>query len=230
VALTPTITAYSGYTQGLEESGVAPSSAANRGAILPDARTWQVDAGVRCQLTPWVKLIAGVFEIQKSYFNFDASNVDRQLGLQLSKGLETSISGELLINLNVTAGVLLGEVRILGPNLSAEGVGSFAFGQARVQSVTDVDYKFPRWPAVSADIQVRTYGAAPASLNGVATNHAQALVHIGARYRFTMLGAQSTLRLQLRNVMNYYFWNLDVSPGFSQYSPRSFVAYLTTDF
>jgi hypothetical protein len=44
-----------------------------------------------------------------------------------------------------------------------------------------------------------------------------------------MLGAQSTLRLQVRNVMNYYFWNLDVSPGFSQYSPRSFVAYVTTD-
>jgi iron complex outermembrane recepter protein len=230
LALTSAITAYSGYTQGLEESGVAPSSAANRGAILPDARTWQVDAGIRYQLTPKVKLIAGVFEIQKPYFNFDTSNVDRELGLQRSKGLEASISGELMNNLNVTAGVLFGEVRILGPNLSAEGVGSYALGQARIQSVTDADYRFSSWPALSADIQIRTYGPAPASVDGIATNHAQALVHIGARYRFTVRGAPSTLRLQIRNVMNYYFWNLDVSPGFSQYSPRSVVAYLTTDF
>ncbi len=230
LAMTAKVTGYAGYTQGLEESGVAPSSAANRGAILPDARTWQVDAGARYLLTSRVKLIAGVFEIQKPYFNFDTGNVDHELGLQRSKGFETSISGEVLKNLNVTAGVLLGEVRILGPNLSAAGVGSFAFGQARVQSVTDANYKFSRCPALSTDIQVRTYGAAPASLNGVARNHAQALVHIGARYHFTMLGAPSTLRLQVRNLMNYYFWNLDVSPGFSQYSPRSFVAYVTTDF
>ena len=99
-----------------------------------------------------------------------------------------------------------------------------------MQSVTDANYKFSRWPALSTDIQVRTYGAAPASLNGVARNHAQALIHLGARYHFTMLGAPSTLRLQVRNLMNYYFWNLDVSPGFSQYSPRSFVAYVTADF
>jgi iron complex outermembrane receptor protein len=229
-AMNAKTTGYAGYTQGLEESGVAPSSAANRGAILPDARTWQVDAGVRYLLTSRVKLIAGVFEIQKPYFNFDASNVDRELGLQRSKGFEASISGELVKNLNVTAGVLLGEVRILGPNLAAAGVGRFAFGQARVQSVTDADYRYSRWPALSADIQIRTYGAAPASLNGVARNHAQALVHIGARYRFALLGAPSTLRLQVRNAMNYYFWNLDVSPGFSQYSPRNFVAYITTDF
>jgi iron complex outermembrane receptor protein len=230
IALTPRMTGYAGYTQGLEESGVAPSSAANRGAILPDARTWQVDAGVRYLVTPKVKLIAGIFEIQKPYYNFDTSNVDRELGLQRSRGFETSISGEVLRNLNVTAGVLLGEVRIIGPNLSAEGVGTLAFGQARRQSVTDADYKFARWPALSADIQIRTYGPAPASVDGVATNHSQALVHIGGRYHFTMLGAQATLRVQVRNVMNYYFWNMDVSPGFSQYSPRSLVAYVTTDF
>jgi iron complex outermembrane receptor protein len=172
LVITPRMTGYAGYTQGLEESGVAPSSAANRGTILPDARTWQVDAGVRYLLTPRVKFIAGVFEIQKLYFNFDSGNVDRELGLQRSRGFETSISGEVLKNLNVTAGVLLGEVRIFGPNLTAAGVGSAAFGQARVQSVTDVDYRFPRWPAVSTDIQVRTYGPAPASLDGVARNHA----------------------------------------------------------
>ena len=44
-ALTRRLTLYAGYTQGLEDSGVAPSSAENRGAVLPASLTWQVDSG-----------------------------------------------------------------------------------------------------------------------------------------------------------------------------------------
>jgi iron complex outermembrane recepter protein len=114
LGLTDRLTGYAGYTQGLEDSGVASSSADNRGAILPDARTWQTDAGVRYLLTPKVKLIAGIFEIEKPYFNLDTGNVDRELGRQRATGLELSVSGEAIRNLNLTAAMLLGEVRVEG--------------------------------------------------------------------------------------------------------------------
>ena len=110
MALTERATAYAGYTQGLEDSGIAASSAVNRGAILPDARTWQADAGLRFLLTPQVKLIAGIFEIDKPYFNLDTTNVDRELGRQSAGGFEFSASGAVTKNLNVTAAMLLGEV------------------------------------------------------------------------------------------------------------------------
>ncbi|MGP0082616.1 MAG: hypothetical protein ACLP0B_03160 [Steroidobacteraceae bacterium] len=229
LALNDQVTAYAGYTQGLEDSGVAPSTAENRGTILPDARTWQVDAGVRYLLTPQVKLIAGVFKIEKPYFNFDTSSVDRELGLQRATGLELSASGELLKNLNVAAGVLLGEVKIVGPNLSTEGVGSIAFGQPRVQSVINVDYKFPRWPTLSADAAIIHFGTSPASVDNVTQNPAQTILLLGARYRFTMLGAPTTLRVQVQNLTNFYFWNMGYSPGFSQFPPRGFFGYLTVD-
>jgi iron complex outermembrane receptor protein len=230
LALTNRVTAYAGYTQGLEDSGVAPISAENRGAILPDARTWQMDAGVRYSLTPQVKLITGVFEIEKPYFNFDTRNVDRALGLQRATGLEISVSGELLKNLEVAAGVLLGEVKIIGPNLGAEGVGSIAFGQPRVQSTINAEYKFPRWPALSADITIYHFGAAPASVDDVTQNPALTALFLGARYRFTLLGNPATLRVQVQNLTNYYYWNMANSPGFSQFQPRSLFGYLTADF
>ena len=129
LALGDRVTAYAGYTQGLEDSGAVPSVAANRGTILPDARTWQTDAGFRFLLTSKLKLIAGVFEIEKPYFNFDTNNVDRQLGIQRARGVELSLSGEVVPNLNVAVGALLGEVKIIGSNLAAEGVGTTAFGQ-----------------------------------------------------------------------------------------------------
>jgi iron complex outermembrane receptor protein len=229
-ALTDRLAGYAGYTQGLEDSGVAPSSAENRGSILPDARTWQTDAGVRYLVTQQVKLIMGLFEIEKPYFNFDTRNVDRALGLQRATGLEMSVSGEVLKNLNLVAGVQLGEVKIIGPNLGAEGVGSIAFGQPRVQAVINADYKFPRWPGFSADLAIFHSSTAPASVDDAAQNPALTTLFLGVRYRFTILGAPATLRMQVQNLTNAYYWNTALSPGFSQFPPRSFFGYLTADF
>jgi iron complex outermembrane receptor protein len=170
-----------------------------------------------------------MFEIEKPYFNFDTSNVDRALGRQRATGVEMSVSGEVLRNLNVAAGVLLGEVKIIGPNLRAEGVGPIAFGQPRAQGVLNADYKFPNWPGLSADVAVFHFGTSPASVDDVAQNPAQTIVVLGGRYRFKMLGAPATLRVQVQNLTNYYFWNMGYSPGFSQFPPRGFFAYLAVD-
>ena len=229
LALGDRVTAYTGYTQGLEDSGAVPSVAANRGTILPDARTWQTDAGFRFLLTSKLKLIAGVFEIQKPYFNFDTNSVDRQLGLQRARGVELSLSGEVVPNLNVAVGALLGEVTIIGANLAAAGVGTTAFGQPHSQGTINANYKFPWLPAMSADITVLHFGTSPASVDDVAQLPAQTVLFVGGRYRFKLWGAPATLRVQVKNATNYYFWGMGYSPGFYQFQPRSYIAYLTAD-
>src|ERR1700691_2452532 len=229
LAIGERVTAYAGYTQGLEDSGAVPSTAANRGTILPDARTVQTDAGFRFLLISKLKLIAGVFEIQKPYFNFDTNNVDRQLGIQRARGVELSLSGELVQNFNVAVGALLGEVRIIGSNLAAEGVGTTAFGQPHVQGTINANYKFPWWPALSADITVQDFGTAPASVDNVAQNHTATVLAVGGRYRFKLWSAPATLRVQVQNATNFYIWNYGYSPGFSQFPPRAYFGYLTVD-
>ncbi len=229
LALGERLTAYAGYTQGLEDSGAVPSVAANRGTILPDARTWQTDAGFRFLLTSRLKLIAGVFEIEKPYFNFDTNNVDRQLGIQRARGVELSLSGEIFPNLNVAAGALLGEVKIIGSNLAAEGVGTTAFGQPHNQGSINANYKFPWLPALSADVTFLEFGSAPASVDDVAQNRTETWLAVGGRYRFTLWGAPATLRVQVQNGGNFYLWNMGYSPGFSQLQPRAYFAYLAAD-
>jgi iron complex outermembrane receptor protein len=231
LALSDEATAYAGYTQGLEDSGVASSSAENRGAILPDARTWQADTGIRYLLTPKVKLIAGVFEIEKPYFNRDSSNVDRALGRQRAAGFELSASGEVLRNFNIAAAMLWGEVKVIGPNLKAEGVGSFALNQAKFTATVNASYVLPRLPALSADIAILHFGPYPASVDDAAQGSEATVVSLGGRYRFKILGAAATLRVQVQNLTNVYFWNLSFNaPLFTQYQPRAFVGYLTADF
>ncbi|MCO5792896.1 MAG: hypothetical protein HEQ21_08755 [Blastomonas sp.] len=54
--------------------------AANANLSLPALRTRQVEAGVRWTLTKDVKLIAGLFDVRRPYFELDADNVFRVLG------------------------------------------------------------------------------------------------------------------------------------------------------
>jgi iron complex outermembrane receptor protein len=230
LTLTSSLTAYAGFTQGLEDSGVAPSAAVNRGAILPAARTWQVDSGVRYLITPELKIITGVFEIQKPYFNFDPSGIDRNLGMQVAKGIELSISGELAKHLNITAGMLSGTVRVIGPNLAAEGVGPIAFGQPRLTYVLNADYSGFKWPALSMDLNITHVGASPASVDNALYSQTLNQVDLGGRYRFTMAGKAATLRAQVLNLTNARAWSSGYSSGLFQQSPRSIFAYLTTDF
>jgi len=45
-----------------------------------------------------------------------------------------------------------------------------------------------------------------------------------------LLGAPALLRVQLQNAFNKYAWNIAYCPGFSQFPPRTGLAYLTVDF
>ena len=230
IAATPQLTFYAGYTQGLENSGVAPNFAQNSGAVLPVSLTWQVDAGARYAVTPKLKLIAGVFELQKPYFNLDLNNVDRELGVQRARGIELSAAGELTEDVHVNVGALIGRVSITGSNLAAEGIGSVAVGQPRLSYVASANYTFPWWKAASLDASAVHYGTAPESLDNGVYAPAVSIVNIGGRYAFTALNENNVLRVQLQNVLAAKIWNSVYTPGFFQWpGPRTIFAYVTTD-
>ncbi len=230
-AVTPRLTAYAGYTQGLEKSGVAPDSARNSGAVLPASLTWQVDGGARYAVTPKLNLVAGAFELQAPYFNLDTNNVDRELGVQRAKGVELSLAGQATQRLSLNVGVLAGNVGITGPNLAAEGVGSVAVGQPHLFYVAAADYALPRWPGASIDVRVLHLGAAPESVDDRVSTRPLTVLNVGARYRFTAFGRTSTLRIQVQNALGTNAWSQLSTPGVFQWPgpPRVF-AYLTTDF
>jgi iron complex outermembrane recepter protein len=220
---------YGDYTQGFEDSGAVPTSAANRGAILQTTRTWQVDTGVRYPFTSKLSVIAGYFELDRPYFNFDADNVDRKLGEQRASGLELSLAGQLLSGLYVNIGALLGHVEIGGPDLAAQGIGTEAVGQPRNTVLANVVYTLPHLPAWSVDLNVQHFSSVPAAVDNVAYVPQLTIVNPGARYQFRIAGAPATLRAQLQNAFNAYIWNIGYSPGFLQFPPRTYLVYLTVD-
>ena len=67
-------------TAALEESGVAPDSAANRKQPLPVILTEQKDAGIRFNLTKGLKAVAGVFDLSRPYLGFDSATFTSRSG------------------------------------------------------------------------------------------------------------------------------------------------------
>ena len=230
LALTHLLTLYAGYTQGLEDSGAAPTFARNGGAVLPASRTWQVESGVRYLMTPRLKVIAGVYELQKPYFNLDGKDVDRQLGVQRAKGAELSISGQQLAHFDINAGILVDKISIIGADLAAQGVGPVAIGQPRLQYTVNVDYTMPWWPVASLDLTAIHFGEAPATVDNGLYAPAVTELSLGGRYRFSVLGRNSTLRVQVQNVSDSYWWSISNTPGdFLFPGTRTVFAYITTD-
>jgi len=230
VVLTKRLSLYAGYTQGLEDSGVAPSIARNGGAVLPASRTWQVDCGVRFLITQRLKVIAGVFELEKPYFNLDRSGLDRELGVQQARGIEVSIAGRVLPYLDLNAGVLSGKVGIHGANLASEGVGPIAVGQPRLQYVANANYTLPFWPALSFDLSATHFGSVPESVRNDISTPAVTELNLGGRLKFSLFGRPSSLRLQIQNLPNSYRWTNVYTPGFFEWAgPRTVFGYLTTD-
>jgi iron complex outermembrane recepter protein len=230
LALTRVLTLYAGYTQGLEDSGVAPGAALNRGAVLRASRTWQVDSGVRLLVAPRLKIIAGTYELQKPYFNLDTGGIDRDLGVQRARGIELSIAGQPIARLDINVGVLAAKVAILGSDLTTEGVGLVAIGQPRLQYTANVDYAIPWWPTASLDLAATHFGSAPASVDNRVYSPAVTELSLGGRYRFSLLGKNSTFRVQIENITNSYWWTNVYTPGDFQWpAARTIFAYVTTD-
>lgn len=230
LALTRLLTVYAGYTQGLEDSGAAPSFAQNGGAVLPASRTWQVESGARYLVTPRLKVIAGVYELQKPYFNLDTKSVDRELGVQRAKGAELSISGQGIDHFDINLGILVNKVSIIGPDLAAEGVGPVAVGQPRLWYTADITYTIPWWPAATLDLTATHFGKAPATVDNGLYAPAATELRLGGRYAFTVLGKNSSLRVQIQNLADSDWWTTGTTPGDYLFpGKRTVFAYVTTD-
>ncbi|HEY0052591.1 MAG TPA: TonB-dependent receptor, partial [Caulobacteraceae bacterium] len=114
VPITSRVSAYAGYTVGLEESPAAPDNAVNRSEAPPALRTSQRDGGLRWRVTPGMTLVAGAFEVTKPYFNLDPGRVYRELGEVRHRGVELSLAGRPVEGLSIVAGAVLLDGEVTG--------------------------------------------------------------------------------------------------------------------
>lgn len=221
---------YASYSRGLEEGGVAPENASNKNAAPPAIRTRQWDAGFRYAFTPALKAVVGVFDIQKPYYGLDDASLFRALGEQQHRGLELSLTGELLDGLNVVLGTMLLEPRVSGEEVASGRIGKIPVGQTERLTILSADYRLPWLQSVSVDATVTSVDDRMASGDNRVAIPARSVLDLGARYRFRIGRAPTTVRFFFGNVFDKFGWRTNSSEVFVTNAQRRFSISIAADF
>ena len=221
---------YGSYTRGLEESGIAPENAANRGDVLPVSLTEQIDAGIRYKFDNGPTVLAGVFEVKKPYFDRNTVNFFTEVGDLSHRGVELSLSGRLAPGLNVVAGAMLLRARVEANAALASLIAGVPVGRVNRNVRLNVQYGPASWHGFSIDGQVSQDGPAFADRANTVRLDANTTFDLGTRYNFRVFGTGASLRLRLQNVANAYGWTVGSSGSYAPIPPRRFTAQLITDF
>ena len=228
VYATERLALYASYTQGLEESPIAPSNALNRNVAAPALETKQYDAGVRLALLEHVKLIAGVFNVEKPYFDLDTAGFFRSLGTVKHRGVELSVAGNPIERLTVVVGTRFLDAEVSGDLVDAGIIGSRPVASARHYSVASVDYAFAD-SGFSVDTTAESISRSIANTANTVEAPGRAVFHVGGRYRFKLMGKPATLRAQVSNIFDRYGWIVNRGGSYVYNNPRRFSMYLAAD-
>lgn len=222
------LTFYAGFARGLEESPVAPQVAVNRDEAPPAIVTRQIDAGVRLILPRNMRLIAGLFDVSKSYFALDTGRVFRNLGEVRHRGVEVSLAGQPLPGLTAIVGAVFLDGTLAGDARDQGLVGRRPIGWFGRYVNGALDYRVPSVEGLSLDIAYESTSDRAADRLNTFVIPARYVLALGARYRFAIDEAPATLRVQAGNILGNYGWN-NLGEGFHYNVPRRFTASLAVD-
>jgi len=221
---------YGSFTRGLEESGLAPDSAANRTEALPAILTSQVDAGLRWKITGSLSLVAGLFDVRKPYFAADEVNVFRELGQVRHRGAELSLAGSIAEGLTLVAGAVLMTPEVTGDGVTLGRVGARPLGQPAQLLTLATQYAVPGLDGLALTVNATHRSRRPGDTRNLVYLPARTQLDAGFRWRLHLGQAPALLRVQVVNLTNIYDWQLVGSGSYQVNAPRQLTMFLTVDF
>lgn len=236
VDLNPKLSVYVATQRGLEDSGAAPESAANRNEQLPATRTTQYEAGVRWKFAQG-QLTVNAFQISKPYFSFDAAGSYTQVGTVRHRGVETSLTANLLDKrLSLLAGAVLMQPRVSGP-LVGVTVGDRPAGTPSVYARLDATYRTDLLGGITPTLALiytgrRAVGSRPqATLGGQQLMlPGYATVDLGLRQQFKLGKVAASYRVVVQNVFDTANWRVLAANTVQMEERRRVIATIAADF
>jgi len=231
ILLTKGITLYAAAATGQEEALIAPDVAVNRSEAPPAIHTRQVEAGVKLALTPRLTLIAGAFSITKPYYNLDAGLRYRQLGDLTHRGIEFSLTGQVLPGLSVVGGLLLLDPKIAGEAVDSRQIGLRPVGEVQRHGVFNLDWRLAGGKSAwSFDLALNSFSSRVGNSANTLYAAPRTTLNLGARYRFKLGPGTFLLRPLVQNLFGNYGWQVSTSGGWTYTAPRTFTVQIVADF
>ncbi len=228
--VTRSLALYASYTRGFEETGAAAMSAANRGEAQPVSFTRQADAGFRYNITPTMTAVAGVFQVEKPYFNVNAANIYGPFGDVRHRGIEFSLTGQPIPGLRMLGGFVLIDPRISGDAVDQGLIGPVSVSIKTRSVLLSLNYQPKEWRGFGIEGTAQHTGPMFAHPDNMLKLKDNTLFNVGARYNFNVKGVPASIRVQALNVTDVFTWNVTYTGNFLQRPPRRYVVTLAADF
>ena len=220
---------YGGFTRGLEESEVAPDDAVNRNEAPPAIRTRQKDLGFRYALRDDLSLIAGVFDIEKPYFNLDSESRFRELGTVRNRGAEFSLAGRLIGGLNVVAGATLLDAKVSGELVDQGIIGDRPIGHFALRTLANANWQVPWHQPLTLTARFESTSNRAANALNTLEIPARWVAGFGARYRTKIARTPILVRANVDNIFDRFGWSVGGSGFFLPNGPRRYSLSVAAD-
>ena len=239
VPVTRHLSAFAGTQTGLEDSGGAPENAANRNEQLPAARSTQYEAGLRWNFGKG-HLVVSAFQITKPYFGFDRSQPGVlkpfvEIGRVRHRGVEASLSGHFGERLNLVAGAVLMQPRVVDPLIDPGLVGARPAGTPAIFAKLDINYRTDILGGLTPTASLAYTGSrvvGPPPLPGQAQLMLKPhpVVDLGLRQRFQLGAVPASIRFVLQNVFDDAAWKVIAANTLQMDDRRRITLALAADF
>lgn len=241
INLTRDLILFGGTQRGLEDSGAAPDTAANRAEQLPAALSTQYEAGLHWNFGSSKgfggQLVLSAFQISKPYFTFDDLNRYTRLGTVRHKGIEMSLSTHMFDNrLTLLAGAVFMKPEVLfGPGQQGT-LGTKPVGARPVQLRLDANYRTGLWSGFTPTMSFSYFNTTAASARNLAALGGRQLtlgprssLDIGARQPIHIGKYPASIRFRVDNVLDMAAWYVLASNTYSPADRRRFSLSLLVD-
>jgi iron complex outermembrane receptor protein len=225
ISFTDRTAVFGSWVTGLEESGVAPTSAINRDDVLPPVEAEQFELGVRYAITPALTFIGALFDVSKPTNGFRADNSFGLVGEVRHRGVEASIAGQLNAKTSVVLGAVTFRPEVTGPLVDAGIVGSRAAGISHLIINANLEHRLrDSW---SVDAGFSYLGDRWANTANTFKTPAVTTMSLGARSRFVLRGRPAEFRVLASNLTGAESYSATPTGLLSPIAPRTVRAMLT---
>jgi iron complex outermembrane receptor protein len=213
--VTPEVSVYANYMEGLSQGDIAPVGTVNTGEVFEPYSTEQLEVGLKYARDSLFASLSW-FEISKPFgVTNAASNVFGINGEQRNRGLELTFSGQVIDSMRV-----LGGAQYLDAELtSTEGGlldGNQAFGVPELSANLGLEWDVPGIPGFSLTSRVLYTDSQYADADNTQQIASWTRWDAGARYATVVNDRPLTLRLYLINLSRKDYWSSAASSGGNQ--------------
>lgn len=206
---------YATSAQGMEHGGTAPMQTTNETVTLEPSRSKQIELGVKGIVNNSVQVSGALFQIKKGFEYTDVTNTYVRAGEQTHRGLELSAQGNATRDLKYS-------LSLLALHMQQSGTGQADVDNKRTtnvpafKSTAVLEYAVPSVAGLKVNGTWHYSGKKAFDAQNTLFVPGYHVFDLGTAYGMTVAGYKTTLRANIDNVTDKFYWR-DVTPQLGGY-------------